>query len=772
MPIQLPVSRSTDASQAQPGAPGRVDITNCDREPIHIPGTIQPHGVLLALSEPGLKIVQASANTGEMFGVTPGNLLGQPLDVLMGPEQAARLADIVARNAFAESLTVKTFDFSQSSTFHAILHRGDAGLVLELEPVGAGNRSLEFTALNPVVAALEGAASLAAFCQTAAEKIRALTGFDRVMVYRFAPNYDGEVIAEARRAAIEPFLGLHYPASDIPQQARELYLRNWTRIIPDVNYAPVPLVPTLHPLSGRPLDLSHAALRSVSPLHVEYLHNMGVGASMSISIIKEGKLWGLFACHHLSPRLVDYAVRGACEFLGRTFSLLLAGKESQENAAGELRIREAQARLLERLSHSANLPGTLAGEGATVLDLLPAGGAALCLEGETILLGQTPTADEVRELTEWLQRHVAEDVFHTRSLAAQYPEAAAYADKGSGLLAVAVSKVQAEYILWFRPEEVQTVEWAGNPTKAVVTTPDGARLSPRKSFAKWVEQVKGQSLPWRKAEITAAAELRNAIVGVVLKLSGELKLRSDILSRLNAELERSNDELDSFAYIASHDLKEPLRGIHNYASFLLEDYADQLDEEGVGKLRTLVRLSRRMEELIESLLHFSRVGRLELQTAPTDLNIVLEEALESLQVRIEQSGAQVRVPHSLPTVDCDPVATGEVFTNLISNALKYNNKAAKWVEVGWLPAPEPAEDNKTAPAVLYVRDNGIGIEERHYENVFRIFKRLHARDQYGGGTGAGLTIVKKMVERQGGRIWLESVPGTGATFFFTLSPEK
>ena len=769
MPIQHSVSFN-DSIPAQPGAPGRVDITNCDREPIHIPGTIQPHGVLLALSEPDLKIVQASANTVEMFGVLPHNLPGQPLDVLMGPEQADRLRSIVARNAFGESATVKTFDFSQSSTFHAILHRGETGLVLEFEPTGAGNRFLEFTALNPVVAALEGAGSLAAFCQTAAAEIRALTGFDRVMVYRFAPNYDGEVIAEARREDVEPFLGLHYPASDIPQQARELYLRNWTRIIPDVNYAPVPLVPALHPLSGRPLDLSHAALRSVSPLHVEYLHNMGVGASMSISIIKEGKLWGLFACHHLSPRLVDYAVRGACEFLGRTFSLLLAGKESQENAAGELRIREAQARLLERLSQSGSLPGSLAGEGTTVLDLIPARGAAVCLEGETVLLGQTPTAAEVRELTQWLQRHAAEDVFHTRSLAAQYPEAAAYADKGSGLLALSVSKVQAEYILWFRPEEVQTVTWAGNPTKAVVATPDGARLSPRKSFAKWVEQVKGQSLPWRKAEITAATELRNAIVGVVLKLSGELKLRSDILSRLNAELERSNDELDSFAYIASHDLKEPLRGIHNYASFLLEDYADQLDEDGAGKLRTLVRLSRRMEELIESLLHFSRVGRLELQTVPTDLNRVLEEALEALQGRIEQSGAQVRVPGPLPTLDCDPVATGEIFTNLISNALKYNNKAEKWVEVGRLPAPAPADENKTAPAVLYVRDNGIGIEERHYENVFRIFKRLHGRDQYGGGTGAGLTIVKKMVERQGGRIWLESTPGTGTTFFFTLSP--
>jgi light-regulated signal transduction histidine kinase (bacteriophytochrome) len=770
MPIQHSVSFN-DSIPAQPGAPGRVDLTNCDREPIHIPGAIQPHGVLLALSEPDLKIVQASANTGEMFGVLPHNLPGQPLDVLMGPGQADRLRSIVARNAFAESVTVKTFDFSQSSTFHAILHWGETGLVLELEPTGAGNRSLEFTALTPVVAALEGAGSLTAFCQLAAEEVRALTGFDRVMVYRFAPNYDGEVIAEARREDIEPFLGLHYPASDIPQQARELYRRNWTRIIADVNYVPVPLVPTLNPLTGRPLDLSHAGLRSVSPLHIEYLQNMGVGASMSISIIKEGKLWGLFACHHLSPRLVDYSVRGACEFLGRTFSLLLAGKENQENAAGELRIREAQARLLERLSGSGNLLGSLAGEGTNVLDLIPAGGAALCLESDTVLLGQTPTAEQVRHLTEWLQRHVSEDVFHTQTLADQYPEAEAYADRGSGLLAISVSKVQAEYILWFRPEVVHTVAWAGNPAKAVVETPEGGRLSPRKSFAKWVEQVKGRSTPWRKAEITAATELRNAIVGVVLKLSGELKLRSDILSRLNAELERSNDELDSFAYIASHDLKEPLRGIHNYANFLLEDYADQLDEDGVAKLRTLVRLSRRMEELIESLLHFSRVGRLELQAEPTDLNQVLEESLEALQVRIEQTGARVRVPRPLPTARCDPRATGEVFTNLISNALKYNNKAEKWVEVGWLPAPEPDGGGETRPPVLYVRDNGIGIEEKHYENVFRIFKRLHGRDQYGGGTGAGLTIVMKMVERQGGRIWLESTPGAGTAFFFTLSPE-
>ncbi|MFP5348879.1 MAG: ATP-binding protein [Gammaproteobacteria bacterium] len=238
------------------------------------------------------------------------------------------------------------------------------------------------------------------------------------------------------------------------------------------------------------------------------------------------------------------------------------------------------------------------------------------------------------------------------------------------------------------------------------------------------------------------------------------------LAQLNAELARSNTELDAFAYIASHDLKEPLRGIHNYAHFLIEDYADKLDEAGASKLKTLTRLTQRMQSLLDSLLHYSRLGRQELSLRPVNLQRVLDGALELLQARVEEAGVAIRVPRPLPTVIVDHRCIGEIFSNLIANAIKYNDKTERWVEIGYCET-----EDQSHPA-LYVKDNGIGIPEQHRDAIFRIFRRLHGREEYGGGVGAGLTIVKKIVERHGGRIWIESDVGVGTTFYFTLAPTR
>jgi PAS domain S-box-containing protein len=242
------------------------------------------------------------------------------------------------------------------------------------------------------------------------------------------------------------------------------------------------------------------------------------------------------------------------------------------------------------------------------------------------------------------------------------------------------------------------------------------------------------------------------------------------LRERNEMLLRSNQELDEFAYIASHDLREPLRGISNYASFLIEDHGDHLDADGRSKLETLKQLAQRMDALIESLLQFSRAGRVDLAVQETDLNEVVAEVLDSLQISLEMKHIEVRFDHSLPTLRCDRVRLAEVFRNLITNAIKYNDKPHKWIEIGVkeLEPPAPGERGRRGARVLYVRDNGIGISPQHHDAIFRIFKRLHGRDKYGGGTGAGLTIVKKIVERHGGRVWLESAPGQGSTFYFTV----
>ncbi|MEA2601293.1 MAG: hypothetical protein QOF89_2285 [Acidobacteriota bacterium] len=252
------------------------------------------------------------------------------------------------------------------------------------------------------------------------------------------------------------------------------------------------------------------------------------------------------------------------------------------------------------------------------------------------------------------------------------------------------------------------------------------------------------------------------------ELERRVEERTRELARRNEELHQSNKELDDFAYIASHDLKEPLRGIHNFSNFLLEDYAEKLDDEGRSKLETLMRLTRRMESLIDSLLHFSRLGRVDLAMDRVDLNEIVAEVVDSLAITLKEEGIEVRVPQPLPKVRADRARVGEIFANLVVNAMKYNDKPQKWIEIGVTPN---GSSGKGSTPVFYVRDNGIGIPEKHHDAVFRIFKRLHGREKFGGGTGAGLTIVKKIVERHHGRIWLESAAGEGTTFYFTLQEE-
>ena len=282
-------------------------------------------------------------------------------------------------------------------------------------------------------------------------------------------------------------------------------------------------------------------------------------------------------------------------------------------------------------------------------------------------------------------------------------------------------------------------------------------------------RMDGNSFPLEVSVSEVELEERRIFTGVIRDISERHEAQEALLAgqaRLlnqSIELSRSNQELDDFAYIASHDLKEPLRGIHNYATFLLEDYHDRLDQTGRDRLETLTRLTARMEALINDLLHFSRVGRVQLATVKSDLDRVVADVLDTLHISLEERGVEVRIPNPLPTVTCDETRVGELFRNLITNAAKYNDKAKKWIEIGVSPAATPGEG-----AVFYVRDNGIGIREKHFEAIFRIFKRLHGGDKYGGGTGAGMSIVKKIIEGHGGRIWLESAVGEGTTFYFTL----
>ncbi len=744
-----------------------VNLTNCDREPIHIPRSIQPHGVLMVLTEADLKIVQVSANSLEIFGLAPDELIDRPLADFIDSDRITDIANCLERNF--EHINPLSISIDRVGSpplnFNGIVHRAISGeIVLELEPLTANtdNTHKEFFhfyhQIKNTLTKIQTTANLSELCNLIVQEIRRITGFDRVMVYRFNEQGDGAVIAESKQDDLEAFLGMHYPDTDIPKQAKHLYTLNWLRLIPDIDYQPIALVASVNAPIPAPLDMSYCNLRSVSPIHIEYLKNMEVAASMSVSLIQQQKLWGLIACHHSTSKYIPYEVRTVCEFLGQLMSTELANKEANENLDYKLQLKNIQVQFIERLSKAHDFAKELVADPEALFQLTGAMGAAIFDNENITLIGQTPQIDQLKPLLDWIMPQFNQDIFVTNALSHLYPSATEYKAIASGLLAMAISKIQHRYVLWFRPEILQTVTWAGNPAKPKRLEEDGSvTIFPRQSFEAWQQIVDGQSLPWLDCEVAGASELRQAIVDIVLRQAEDLAL-------INVELERSNSELDAFAYIASHDLKEPLRGIHNYATFLLEDYGEIIKEDGADKLNTLVKLTKRMETLIDSLLKFSRLGRQELQMSPIALDRLLENVTELFSINPQWKNCQIRIPKSLPTVLGDRVLLEEVFTNLISNAFKYNEQSEKSVEIGW------SEANSQHPnfVTLSVRDNGIGIREKHLDSVFRIFKRLHAQNKYGGGTGAGLTIVKKIIERHGGNIQVQSTYGQGTVFLFTL----
>jgi len=650
-------------------------LTNHDSKPIHIPGSIQPHGVLLALNTQ-LEIVQVSDNTPEYLGKEPEDLLNQPLNCLFDSKKVELVEQYLGKKiGISNGFRVLINTDNGERYFDAVVHRTQEAVIVELEPTDSESE-VSFLGFHELVgeaiAKMQSTSNLIEFLHIAAEKLQEIIGFHRVMVYQFDESGAGSVVVEVKGEDLSPYLGLHYPATDIPAQARELYTRSLLRFIPDLTVEAVKLVP------GQNLDLSYSVLRSFDSCCIEYHQNMGVTSLLVISLIQEQKLWGLISCHHQTPKYLSYEVRKMCEFLGQIVSSELAHKISHSEWDYEVKLKSLQSEFLKSISQADNFIDALIKPEIRLLDLVSASGAAICLDNEVTLVGATPNIDQVRALIEWADTQVNDNLFSTDSLPKLYPEALIFKDTASGLLLLRISQVRRYYILWFRPEVIQTVNWAGNPNESIQAQADGSlTLSVRKSFAAWQETVRLTSLPWRPCELDSALSLRNAIVGIVLS-------KADELAKINLELERSNQELASFAYAASHDLKEPLRGIYNFSTVLLEDYDEILDDDGVECLQTVVSLSVRMETLINALLRLSQLGQAQLREQATDLNELVAQVIEVFRASQHNSGLMdIRIPRPLPIVECDRVLVNEVFSNLIGNAFKYNDKAEKWVEIGY-----------------------------------------------------------------------------------------
>jgi chemotaxis family two-component system sensor kinase Cph1 len=717
--------------------PPRVDLSACDLEPIRVPGSIQPHGRLLVLQPDSLAPVAWSENW-------PDAQLAAALDVV-----AALALPVLQPGASPVSLGAMRVG---EHTFDAAVHRSERHLVVEFEAAAppAGNEAPIYSLGRVFLPQLQQADTVAQLAALAAREMKRLTGFGRCLVYRFDEAGHGEVLAEEIEPGYDSYTGHHFPASDIPPQARALYLVNHFRLIADANYQPVPLRARDASLTAADIDLSQAQLRSVSPIHLEYMRNMGTLASMSVSIVVDGRLWGLISCHDHAPRFLGTGVRLACEHLGQLLSLQIQSKESNVAVAERLELRQLTLQIVSHLAESDATLQHLASEASLMLRVMRATGAAVVLDDEVWSVGEVPERAQVQELARWIAG-LGVEVYDSDALAAHFAPAAGFAGTAAGVLAMSISQVHRHLILWFRPELVRTVRWAGDPHKPQHV--QGGRIHPRLSFASWVEHIRGHSRPWSAAEVGAAGELRQALIGVVLR-------RAEELAAVATELGRVNKELEAFSYTVSHDLRAPMRHIAGYVDLVAQTEGAQLSERAHRYLGHVKDAAAFAGQMVDALLDFSRMGRAALKQRPVDTASLVDGLVRELTRLEPQRAIEWDIDRALPTLHADPLLLQVAVRNLLANAVKYS-RTREPARIAVRAVRDAAGEG------LEVQDNGVGFQMKYADKLFGVFQRLHQAEDF-EGTGIGLANVKRIVERHGGTVRAEGVVDAGARFGFTL----
>lgn len=726
-----------------------VDLDNCELEPIHIPGQIQSHGFLLVVDNDSV-IKFASENISSFLYTDASGFLNKPLsyfesliDNKLQPDFITSLLGFGRSGQKFEQTNPFEFEIS-GFPFYLVISRSDEYYVLEIEPAGSTVTLDIQNQIGRAIAEMLGDKSLKNLLSNAAIQVQRIIHFDRVMIYRFAEDGHGEVIAEAKKEHLTPWLGLHYPASDIPQQARELYKLNLTRLIANVEEIPSKIVA----LSEHKLDLTHSQLRAVSPIHIQYLKNMGVASSFSISLLYKGELWGLIACHNYTPQFIDFKSRESAKLIGQILSSALEFRQDEENQ----QLKEGHSQGLEKLSrylnHSETIEEALTQHPVNLLNIVNATGAVFFYNHKATKLGITPDDSQLRELLRWAHDHVTDPVYHTDSLSSVFAEAASYTDTASGIVICVLSKELGEYMIWFKPELIQTINWAGNPDKPFEYSDHGMmQISPRHSFEVWSQTVAGKSEKWSNEEIKSIRQLREEIAFVTM-------LKADAVRAMNEKLRLAYEELDTFSYTISHDLKNPLAMIKSYTQLLTRDQS--IGHQGLNFLTRIGHGADRMNSMITEVLDYSRIGRSELQYCPVDISSMLHDITEDLKAIYSSADLRITIGDT-PEVHGDRTMLFQVFSNLIGNAVKYSQHAEK----GEISIQGEIEGNE----VCYrIRDNGIGIDPKDHSKLFDLFKRMDNVQDI-EGSGVGLAIVKRIVDKHDGRIWVESEAGHGSTFY-------
>jgi chemotaxis family two-component system sensor kinase Cph1 len=741
----------TEATQHVPD----MDLSSCDKEPIRTPGSIQPHGFLLSLSKE-LLVLQATENLSSLTGVDAEAAIGNPLAAVIGQDGAAQVAALLAHTEIGQRPTfLCNLMLPGGRRFDVLAHYYDQLLIVEFESLEhAAPTDLRqlYRQVGDFLLKLNDAGTAEEMSRLAAQEICAVTGFGRVMVYQFDQEGHGHVMAECRDPAYPSYLGQRFPASDIPRQARELYTLNRIRLIQDADYTPARLVPERNPATGAANDLSFAALRSVSPIHLQYMRNMGTLASMSVSLMVKGQLWGLISCHNATPRPVPFDNRTACEQLGQILAMCIESREDAGELQFRLEVRRIMVSMLAGLTQGADFIDNMRSVFPQLLKFARAGGAAVLFDDRLLTYGDTPSEDDIRALVGWLDINSHSDVYHTDKLSVVYPPAAALTANASGLLAMPISRIHKHYLLWFRPEIVHTVDWAGKPADK-----SGApgQLSPRTSFDTWRETIHGTSAPWHAGEIELAIEFRTALLGLALE-------RAEQMAELAEELGRANKELEAFSYSVSHDLRAPLRHIVGFSDLLLEAAGNDSLEKRQRFLKNIKDSARLAGKLVDDLLSFSQMGRAALRPTSVNMADMVRSCLDKLSIETRGRAIDWQIGE-MPVLTADPNFLQLALYNLLSNAVKFTGQRE-------LATIRINAADGGAEWIISVADNGAGFNMEYVHKLFGVFQRLHRMEDF-QGTGIGLANVRRIIERHGGRVWAESVPGEGATFYFSIPKE-
>lgn len=694
-----------------------IDLADCDREPIHIPQAIQPHGFLLVL-DPGSLVVTKGA--GPIETLTGRDAwLDRPAADLLGLTIERRLQDMIQ---VEESGFAGRWRASNRLEYDVVVHRAPAAgpmgrpahVVVEVEQSSQQARpGVELIArLDAAGAAMERAGTTQAVCEKAAEAFRALTGFDRIMIYRFLEDEAGQVVAEARAHGADSFLNHHFPATDIPRQARALYLRNPVRVVPDSHYTPQPLRP-VEP-GEPPLDMSDAGLRSVSPIHLQYLRNMGVRASASVSIIVDDALWGLVACHSAAPQLLPYEIRVACTTLARNLARQLKSKADADLYRERVRLRRQEDELIARLPGGTTVEAALAARSDQLIDLVGADGVALVSGGRVAAFGHTPPEAAVAELDQWLSRQPGLRPVSTSALSTLLPQAEAWRAHGSGLLAVRLPGDAPLSILWFRSEILETVRWAGNPSTAIKVGATGA-LTPRASFEEWSETVAGRARRWSAAAVESAARLRDALAD----FAAVSQLRS-LNQSLQARLSERDLRLEQQQFL----IQEVNHRVQNSLAVVSSFLGLQARQQGDGPAAEALLEARRRVRAVSTV--HSRLHRGD-SIAQVDLGRYIGELVADLGSGMGPDWLKA-IETDLAPVCVDggrAVTIGLILTELIINAQKY------------------AYDGDAGPLHIALSED---------EDGFRLSVADQGKGGHKAGEGFGSMMIRNLVDQLGGEL--------------------